>query len=159
MTEKYIRSLIESVHLVFSTMVHTKVEFGEPFVRGDIEHQEVVAVIELSGDVTGVVVMSSGVSTAEAIVERFSGEACSSGHPDFQDAVGELINLIAGTAKSKLESGRVSISVPSVTMGKQTQPVAAGDQQCICVPCTTELGTFYVDMAVRGTAAKVRAAS
>ncbi len=159
MTEQYIRSLIESVHVVFSTMVHVKVEFDEPFVRDGIERQEIVAAVELSGDMTGVVVLSSSAAMAESIVKRFSGETCKASEPDFSDAFGELINLIAGTAKSKLNNGRVKMSVPSVSAGTDTQPAIASDDKCICVPCSTEFGTFYVDMAVRSATTNVRAAS
>lgn len=159
MAENHIRSLIESVQLVFSNMVHTEVEIGEPFVRGHIEREEVVGVVELSGDLTGAVILSSAIPTAKAIVEQLSGESCNANDPMFIDAFGELLNLIAGAAKSKFNSGRVIMSVPSVTIGKQVDPMVANDSVCICLPCSTEVGPFCVDIAVCETVGNTRAAS
>ena len=158
MADSYIRSLIESVRLVFSTMVHTEVDFGKAFVRGDIERDKVVATIQLSGDLAGVVILSSGISTAEAIVERFAGVACKSSNPDFNDAIGELANLVAGTAKSKFYTGRITMSVPSVSIDKPISLASIDESVCICVPCSTDIGMFWVDLAVRGAGAGARLA-
>ena len=68
--------------------------------------------------------------------------------PQFADAVGELANMIAGSAKSKL-GFNANISVPSVVMGDHCHIATLSDMPCIVIPCTSALGDFAVEVCIK----------
>ncbi|MFH0920655.1 MAG: chemotaxis protein CheX [Fibrobacterota bacterium] len=88
-------------------------------VEGEVPEPEweVFGLIGLSGDVNGNVALCLRHETAREIIFRFSGEE-SQGLPDITDAVGELVNIIAGNAKSYLSDKNIFLSLPEVIQGK-----------------------------------------
>ena len=81
-------------------------------------------------------VLSFQKSTAQAIVNAFAGAPIVPDSPDFADAVGELANMIAGSAKTSF-GGATSISVPSIILGPGHTIARLHDVPCLIIPCQT----------------------
>ncbi len=137
MDVRFINPFIVAIKNVFSTMLTTEIIVSKPVIApSDERTADVSAVIGLSGDAIGSVVLSFPLATA-----------VKASHQDFSDALGELANMIAGSAKSKMDGLMISISLPSVVIGRHDvfQPRQAPR---LALPCDSVLGRFCVDVVM-----------
>lgn len=150
MDATYITAFVESVQHVFSTMLQTEVTVDAPKIRDDSEPSfDVSAVISMSGDITGTVVLSFPTESAERLVSIFIGMEVDADNEDFSDAIGELINMIAGNAKVKFEGKSVTIGIPSVVIGKNHRVFPHKDVPIIDIPCNCPCGQFVVEVGIK----------
>jgi hypothetical protein len=112
-----------------------------------VEHHRVL------GEVTGAVVVSFQREAAVRIVSAFAGIEISADSPDFADAVGELANMIAGSAKKDLDSV-ASITVPSVIIGHGHTIAGLSDVPTVVIPCTTPVGSLAVEVSIKQSKAR-----
>ncbi|TVQ33276.1 MAG: chemotaxis protein CheX [Phycisphaeraceae bacterium] len=146
----YITPFMQSTQNVFATMLQLQVQIGEPRVKTDrAASYDISGIIGMSGDVTGSVVLSFPTETAERVVSLFTGEEITKAHDDFADAVGELVNMIAGGAKGRFKDRKVSISCPSVVVGKDHVVSTQKDVPCIAIPCETDCGQFVIEISIQ----------
>ncbi len=163
MDVRFINPFIASTKTVFKTMVATDIVIGRPYVIQANEEQtaDVSAVIGMSGDAVGCVVLSLPMQTACNAAGKFAGVEMHGDHPDFSDALGELANMVAGQAKARFEGLNVSISLPSVIIGRQHVVSQSKAKPRLALPCSSELGNFTVEVALvveKAAAAKQPAA-
>ncbi len=152
MDSTYITPFIKSVQNVFETMLQLPVQIGEPSLkRTGAPSYDVSGIIGMSGDVDGSIVLSFPIATAERVVSLFVGEDMAHAHDDFPDAVGELVNMISGGAKAQFGGKSVSISCPSVVIGREHAVHGAKDVVCIHLPCETNCGEFAVEVSIKQT--------
>lgn len=150
MDSSYIAAFMHSIQNVFSTMLQLQVRVGEARVKTDAGGAyDVSGIIGLSGDVVGSVVLSLPRATGERIVALFTGEELALGSPDFADAVGELVNMIAGGAKGRFENRKVSISCPSVILGASHKVATQRDTPCIVIPCASDCGEMVIEVCMQ----------
>ncbi len=147
---RFINPFIAAVKTVFKTMVATDVMVGKPSINmpGQVPTTDVSAVIGLSGDVVGCVVLSLPTDTALQAASKFAGVDLAQDHPDFSDALGELANMVAGQAKAQFEGFNVSISLPSVIIGKEHVVSQSRHRPRLSIPCDSQLGKFWVEVAM-----------
>lgn len=146
----YVTAFIEATQNVFQTMVHQAVSCGKP-LPGRLPHldNDVSAIIGMTGDVVGTVVLSLPAATASKIVELFVGSPIDIKNDDFADAVGELVNMICGGAKAKFGGQEIRISCPSVVIGQGHSVQQPSDSVCISIPCESSCGGFSVDVSMK----------
>ena len=149
MDVKFINPFVQAIGNVFRTMMHTEVTVGRPYVKGEPAASiDVSAIIGLSGDVTGSVVLSFDEESAVAIASKFSGADVKPDHPDFADALGELANIVAGNAKKDFHGYEVNISLPSVIIGTCHTVSTSNVAPQLVIPCECPLGSFAVEVSV-----------
>lgn len=139
---------VESVKTVLRTMVGVETAVAEPHVRAAAAQYDVCGIIGFSGDLAGAVTVAFPKAAAERLVEAFTGAAIDVASPYFADAIGELANMIAGSAKSRLGVD-ASITVPSVVVGDGCRVAAPSDMPCVVIPCSTAAGEFAVEVCLR----------
>lgn len=146
-----INAFIKAVKSVCAAMLQLHIEPGEPRLKTDpmIEH-DVSGIIGMSGDVTGAVAISFPMETAERMVSIFIGMDITSDHEDFADAIGELVNIVTGNAKTELD-GNIAISCPSVVIGRGHRITTQKSQPLIEIPLECECGTLSMEVAVNHT--------
>jgi chemotaxis protein CheX len=149
MDSTYVEPFTHSVRAVFETMVRMPVTFGTPSPSRLDSGYDISGVIGLSGDLVGMAAMRMTERVAIAVVEKFAGVRCEPDSPDFLDAVGELVNLVVGSAKAKFEGKNVNISTPSVVLGSGHRIACRANTQCVTLPCVLESGEFSIDIAIR----------
>ena len=151
LTLHFVRSLQD----VLSTMASTKVTVGKPVRKLDpIATHDVSGIIGFSGDFVGSMVLSFQMPAALGIVKAFAGVDCAPTSLEFTDAIGELANMIAGSAKTHF--GGTSISIPTVVVGAGHLIARMHDIPCILIPCVTSHGNFAVEVNVKSVAAQTR---
>lgn len=140
---------VRSVREVLSTMVGMETTVGKPHLKTQpTTSYDVSGIIGFSGQVIGSMVVSFPQGVAERIVEAFAGTKLSPDTPDFADAVGELANMIAGSAKKDL-GGSASITVPSVIIGPGHTVARLAEVPCVVIPCSTPVGEFAVEVSIK----------
>lgn len=142
---------VNSVRQVFEKMVGIRPTFAQPYLTTENSNgHDICGVVGFSGTVSGSVVVSFTRQAATKLVESFAGERLDFSHPDFCDAIGELSNLIAGSAKSHIAGG-TNISLPNVMVGK-CQIVGVGSETpYVVIPCSSAHGEFAVEVRIRKT--------
>lgn len=151
MDASYITPFIDATKNVFMTMMGLTITIGKPQIRDTIPNEafDVSGIIGMSGDVIGTVMLSFTMESAKNIVAKFTGSEIDVNSEDFGDAIGELVNMISGGAKSKFEGKNVSISCPSIVIGKDHTIQQPSDSICIHIPCSSESGNFAVEVAFK----------
>lgn len=146
---KVILPFINSARSVMSTMLGVETVIGRPKVKilpGPA--YDCSGIVSFSGDVVGVVIVSFPKKAAMKFIEAFAGSPVVVDSPDFIDALGELTNMIAGGAKKDLGTA-ANISVPTVIIGSGHIVAGPSNVPCLCVPCTTTLGEFEINICVK----------
>ncbi len=157
MDSSYIMPFVRSIKSVFSMMLQMEVQVGAPQVRrGGSPSHDVSGIIALNGDVEGNVVLSFPTAVAVQAVERFTGMKLDVLHEDFADAVGELVNMISGSAKAEFTGKYVTISCPSVVIGAEHMVFGAKDMVCIGIPCAAACGSFVLEVGIKQMAASAK---
>ena len=120
--EQYIQPFIKVSETVFHEFCKTEVKAGRVFFVNKDEHKadwDISGVIGLSGEATGAVAISLREATAIQVTARITGEEHKSLDSDVTDAIGEIVNIIAGNVKKHFEEAfKVKISLPSIITGK-----------------------------------------
>jgi chemotaxis protein CheX len=134
---------------VFKTML------GCALTRGPLslkhEHTpmyEVSGLIGLSGQCRGMVVLSISRATAIAAAEGMLGARPDGLNRDVMDAVGELANMIAGAAKTRLAQYRLTIGLPTVICGKVQAIAFPPEALPIVIPFDSEIGAVCVQVGL-----------
>lgn len=150
MDVRYINGFILSIRHVFKTMLSMDVGLGKPTVvsAATAPNFDVSAVVGISGDALGRVVLGFNQESANRVASRFAGVEMTPQHPDFADAIGELVNMVGGFAKSKLEGLNCSISLPSVIVGTDHTLSHSRSKPYLLLPCTSECGGFYLEVCL-----------
>lgn len=160
MKVEYINPFLASTLSVFETMLNCKLERGVPYLKDGTQPQhEVSGVIGLSGKAQGTVVLGLSREAALGATEVLLQERPAQINGDVTDAVGELVNIIAGNAKAQLEHLDMSVSLPTVITGKNHCVEFPTKVTPICIPFTSAWGTVTVEVGLReaNTAASVAA--
>lgn len=152
MKAEHINPFIISTSEVFKTMVGAEPRKEEVYVRDEKEFvNEISGVIGLAGDANGFVIISMPESLALKIYKSFAGEEKDAIDPDVTDAIGEILNMIAGGAKqifSRL-GVRFKISIPNVILGKDHKIAKQRTTKSLCVKFSLEGSIFVIEAALQ----------
>jgi chemotaxis protein CheX len=149
MKVEYINPFLTSTILVFDSMLHCKLERGTPYLKNGTQPQhEVSGMIGLSGKAQGTVVLGlsreAAISAAEVLLQERPLEI----NGDVTDAVGELVNIIAGSAKAMLEHLDMKVSLPTVITGKFHCIEFPTKVTPICIPFQCAWGDITVEVGL-----------
>ena len=149
MKAAYINPFINAVQRLFQTMMALPLHIGQPGLNREARPgHDICGVIEVSGDVTGRVVVSMPEPVAVRLASELLGDILERLDDDAIDAVGEIANMIAGNAKTDFPGGASAISVPRVVIGRDgvCYPPAT---PVIHIPCETDKGPLHIDVALK----------
>jgi len=114
--EPFLKATIEC----FDTMMNiVPRHVGTGLATPPLQQTDIAAIIGLSGDAQGMVCVSFDKDVALKVVELFLGEPQTEINEDVYDAIGEVINIIAGNAKALIKGVHLSISLPTVMHGEK----------------------------------------
>jgi len=135
MKAEHINPFLVAMISVFDTMLGCKLTRGNPYLKNAVQPEhEISGVIGLSGKAKGVVVLSLCREAALSATEAMLGERPTELSAEVSDAIGELTNIVAGNAKAKLEYLNLSVSLPTVVVGKWHTIEFPKSVVPICIP-------------------------
>jgi len=139
--EKYIQPFIKVCESTFKDFCQTEIKAGRLFFISKDEYEsnwDISGIIGLSGEASGAVAISLKDITVFRITKILTGNDYKSIDSDVTDAVGEIINIIAGNVKRNFEEElKIKISLPTIVKGKSHSIVWPSEKtRIICIPFT-----------------------
>jgi chemotaxis protein CheX len=128
------------------------------FINKDAVHDwDISGIIGLTGEARGAVVISMQTALALKITDILTGRQHTSMDDETVDAIGEIVNIIAGNAKRELEeSFRLIISLPTIVKGKNhTIQWPVSQVRIIGIPFTILNDTFDLSVAIESVKEKI----
>ncbi|MDR2073097.1 MAG: chemotaxis protein CheX [Spirochaetaceae bacterium] len=136
--KQYIDPFIQVCTTVFKDMLNCTAIPDRAYFTGKetFLNWDISGIIALTGEVRGMVAISMKYPTASKITGILLKTSETISSPDMVDAVGELVNIITGNVKKKLEDMfRISISLPKVVYGKAHSIVIPDERtRMLCIP-------------------------
>jgi len=150
MRVEHINPFIVALTQVFeSTVGITPSRSNLGIKEGNVPTHDISAIIGLSGNAFGSVVLSFPQRTAQRVVSAMVGEDNPS-RDHIADGVGELVNMVAGMAKGLLaDSGlKTYIAIPRVIFGLGHFIHRPKGVTCVQVQFETDLGGLALEVAL-----------
>jgi chemotaxis protein CheX len=144
----YINPFIEAVDSVFTTMlsVHPK-RNGLKVSDGQAKGEMITSLVGLSGQVSGVVALRFPPPTALALAGRLLGGNLAEVNDEVTDAVAELVNMVAGSAKAKFHhEPPLELGLPTVVQGAGYRLKYPTKSVWLEVPFTSDAGEFTMEV-------------
>jgi chemotaxis protein CheX len=149
MKVEYINPFLVAAISVFNTMLGTTLKRGEPFLKDVTQpNHEISGLIGLSGKAKGMVVLSVSREVALNAAGTMLGMQLMEINADVADAIGELTNMIAGSAKAQIENLEMSVSLPTVITGKAHCIDFPKNTKPICIPFECKWGPVTVEVGI-----------
>ncbi len=150
---EHINPFIHATAQTFATMVKCEIKPGKMHLKkAEKTHHDVSGIIGLSGGARGSVALGFPRITALKIVSAFIGDKILQLDKDALDAVGELANIVAGSAKQDLTQYKINISLPTVVTGDNHSLNPPSDTPELIVPFETTYGNFDLLVCFRSEA-------
>jgi chemotaxis protein CheX len=148
---KFLNPFVQAAVEVLKTEVSAEAVRGEITMhKSSLTSDDVTVLINLVGDVYGVVMYGMSTSTCLGLVSKIMGQEFSEFNTLAQSGVAELGNVISGQATIRFsESGyKSNISTPTVLNGNGVE-ISTLDFPRIVVPLETQFGMITVHLALR----------
>jgi chemotaxis protein CheX len=161
MKAELINPFAHSTADVFATMLNSRLVRGNLQLRSSrlVPEYEVNGVVGITGGITGTVVLSMQENVALRATEVMLGNRPSSLNDEAIDAVGEIINMVAGAAKKYLSAYKLSLSMPMVILGSNTRIGFNSKIDPICIPYLSPWGPLQLEVGIAVTSRLAREAS
>ncbi len=147
-----INSFIEGVSKTLETMASTKVTFGKPFVEQKFSARgEVAGVVGMvSNEYKATLTLSFPKPAILLILENMLGEKYSDITDEVFDAVGELTNMIYGSAKGTLNDlgYNFEMAIPTVIKGQFIMLQHSKSATLVIPFKLTNQTEFYIEISV-----------
>lgn len=154
MKEEYIDPFVNSTRKLMEMMVGIK-DFKKKEVSVDQQMNpicDVSAIIGVTGDCTGSIVLSFTNSVAAKMLSKLLGEPIAEFNDDVCDAVCEMVNIIAGNASAELNEkkvGHMERSLPNVIYGSGHSIKSPQHAPAVNLVFETELGDFALQVSLK----------
>jgi len=152
--EKYIQPFIDVSKSVFKGLLQIELEEDRPYFSDSesISEWDISGIIGLSGEARGAVTISMKTKLALRLTSILTAKEHTQSDDDMVDAVGEIINIIAGNVKQNLEQMfKLVISLPTVIEGNgHNIKWPHNRNRTICIPFKLrgESGEFCLSVAL-----------
>jgi chemotaxis protein CheX len=138
--EKYIQPFINVSKNVFKEFLNAELIADRPYFMDAkaITDWDISAIIGLTGEARGAVVISMKKALAAKLTDILTGTRHKDLDDEVVDAIGEIVNIIAGNVKKHLEiTFKLVISLPTIVQGPQHAIKWPSDHaRIICIPFT-----------------------
>lgn len=146
------KPFVESTKNCFEMMLGTLPENGEAseIDKDDLSKMDLSAIIGLTGQMNGWIAVRFPKQVALNVVSAMVGIEKDGLDEEVQDAAGEIINIVAGSAKSAyaMAGTDFKIAIPSVVVGDAHMLSPNRKSSYISIPFTSDLGDFFVEMSI-----------
>jgi chemotaxis protein CheX len=140
----YINPFIEAVGSVFETMLGVRPQRHALSVNPiTSEGQRLTSLIGITGQIHGCVALSFPPETALQMAGRMLGTKLSDVSEEVIDAISEIVNMVAGSAKAKFDADPpLQLGLPTVVQGSGYRVKYPSRSVWLEVPFTSDAGDF-----------------
>jgi chemotaxis protein CheX len=150
MNVEFMNPFLSATIGVLKTMAFTDVQPGKPFLKKDkISCGDVSGIVGITGPPNGSMSLTFTKDSIVEIVSNMLGESFTEVNDDIRDAVGELSNMISGTARNDLGNKGYAFktSIPTVVSGPNHEIRHMCKAPTIAIPFNTKCGSFTVEIS------------
>jgi len=151
--EQFIQPFVESAENVFSTMLGMAPTWSRTYQKTDNSaFAEISAVMGTSeGGAEGLMTVSLPVAIAKKVGGGFLGMEVTELTDDVKECIGELLNMIAGGAKAKLEGTAFffKLSIPTVILGQHMEIHHKPDRPCVVAEMVVDGEAFVIEVSMK----------
>ena len=150
--ETYAKPFVSATLNTFKKCTGFELVVGNPHFAGRTHNfqQDIAAIIGFSGEIRGAVVISMKKALVIKITNKITGKPHSEIDNDAIDAIGEIVNIIAGNIKREVPDGdKIEISLPTIIKGSGSSFSWPGRQLrtlCITFKYKEDMLQLLVDM-------------
>jgi chemotaxis protein CheX len=150
MKAELINPFVTSTVHVFATMLDCPLTRGTLHLRTNrlVPEYEINGIVGVTGGLFGTVILSMQEPLAMRATEAMLGIRPPGLNDDVIDAVGEIANMVAGAAKRHLAEYELSLSIPTVIIGKNTRVGFTSKVGPICIPYQSPWGPLQVEVGI-----------
>ncbi|MDR0786201.1 MAG: chemotaxis protein CheX [Treponema sp.] len=155
--EQYIKPFIDVCMEVFKQFIGCEITAKTPYFseKDSLGGGDISAVIGFTGEARGAVIISMQKGVSIKLTDILTGSLHTVMDDDVLDAVGEIVNIIAGNVKQKLEEAmKMVISLPTIVQGAGHIIKWPGNQaRILCIPFKifeNDMFTLLVAIEVTG---------
>ncbi len=149
MNQEVIDAFVDSTRSVFKTMLDSDITPGDAAPCKCVVARGVSGVIGLTGQIAGDVIICFDEPLAIRATGVMLGQVPAELDDEVVDAVGELTNMIAGSAKGRLEKYDLSLALPTVILGSGHRVVFISGIQLITIPFESDMGSFSIELGLK----------
>jgi chemotaxis protein CheX len=144
----YINPFIEAVDGVFTTMLSTQPKrVGVKVSDGAAKGEVITSLVGMSGQVEGVVALRFPPQTALVLASRMLGSEMGEVNDEVTDAISEMVNMVAGSAKAKFaHDPPLELGLPTVVEGTGYKLKYPTKSVWLEVPFTSDAGDFSMEV-------------
>lgn len=154
LVEDFIDTTLEVLETMANVTVTSK---GVREIDGSIEGLNVTACMDItgvlgfSGGRRGSVLITFGAETAIKAVGGMLGMEFKEIDADVRDGVGELVNMIAGGAKTKLQAKGIDfeLSIPNTVIGRNHEITAPQSSTRVRMDFGSKIGDFFIEVYLK----------
>lgn len=149
MDVQIVNPFIDATLHVLSSLAFTQAHVGKPYVKKDTVAQgDVSGVVGLSGETNGTISVTFSKKCILTIVSKMFGEEISEINDEVKDAVGEILNIVSGNGRQKLQGMGKTLKggIPTVITGKNHTITHVTSKPIIAIPFSTENGDFTFEV-------------
>lgn len=149
-----ITPFIEAAKDTFQTMASMELRRKEVFLKqGFTMYGDISGVVGLSGVTTGTCALSLPNDLAEEVIRNLLMTPESTPLPEegLRDGVGELVNMVAGGAKTRLSASQYTfdITLPTIISGGEHEVFHRSSTHCVVIVLENRKGqTLALDVCV-----------
>jgi len=149
MRAEYINPFVASLKNTFRTMLDCDARRVDMRLKQDNRAKySVSGVVGLSGRAVGTVVLSFSEEVALKAASTLLMTEATEIDADVLDAVGELTNMVAGSAKAQLEELQLMASLPNVITGRDHEVHFPSNVSPICISFETDWGMLSLEVGM-----------
>lgn len=149
MDVQLVNPFIDATLHVLSSLAFTQAHVGTPYIKKDTVAQgDVSGVVGLSGETNGTISVTFSRKCILTIVSKMFGEEIVEINDEVKDAVGEILNIVSGNGRQKLQGMGKTLKggIPTVITGKNHIITHVTSKPVIAIPFSTENGDFTFEV-------------
>ncbi len=150
-TTTLVNPIISSVIRTFESMLNCSPKRISLEVKnGHSPKYPLSAIVGLTGKMSGTIIFSVSNEAALEILSRLVFEQAEEITSEVCDAVGEIANMIAGSAKADLAHLNLILSIPNMVLGENHEVLYPPDVSTpMCIHFDSEIGPFTIEFGFR----------
>ncbi|PIU00902.1 MAG: hypothetical protein COT74_03090 [Bdellovibrionales bacterium CG10_big_fil_rev_8_21_14_0_10_45_34] len=151
---KFINPFIKAVLKTLGLQANTVIDIGTPRIRSESEplQVDIAGVLNITSHAFhGTLAICFTKKVFLGVYANMFGETKNEITPEMEDAVGELLNIIFGSAKAELNDYQhysIQKAIPTVVKGSQLNVHHSSSLNSVLIPFTTDFGEFFLDICV-----------
>jgi chemotaxis protein CheX len=144
----YVNPFVEAVDAVFQTMLHVHPKRNAVKISSQERRGErLTSLIGISGRMSGCVALCFPPETALRLSGRMLGSEITQVNDEVIDAISELVNMVAGSAKAKFNADPpLELGLPTVVEGSGYRVKYPSKSVWLEVPFSSDAGDFSMEV-------------